>query len=44
MFSLLMPTFSLPPRPHVLTVMLQPNAERSPTDQLALIPRLRCTA
>ena len=32
MFALLKPTFSLPPRPHLLTLMLQPNAERSPTD------------
>jgi hypothetical protein len=32
MFSLLKPTFSLLLRPHPLTLMLQSNAERSPTD------------
>ncbi len=32
MFSLLMPTFSLLPRPRVLAVTLQPTTERSPTD------------
>ena len=33
MFSLLMPSFSLPPRPAVLSLDLLPNAERSPTEQ-----------
>ena len=32
MFTLLKPTFSLPLRPHKLTLMLHPKAERSPTD------------
>jgi hypothetical protein len=32
MFALLKPTFSLPLRPHLLTLMLLTNAERSPTD------------
>ena len=32
MFSLLKPTFSLLLRPHLLTLMLLPTAERSPTD------------
>ena len=32
MFSLLKPTFSLLLRPHLLTLMLQPTTERSPTD------------
>jgi len=32
MFSLLKPTFSLPLRPHPLTLMLQSIVERSPTD------------
>ena len=32
MFALLKPTFSLPLRPHQLTLMLHPKAERSPTD------------
>ena len=31
MFSLLMPTFSLVLRPYVLTVILQPTTQRSPT-------------
>ncbi len=30
-FSLLMPTSSLVPRPQLLTVLLQPTAQRSPT-------------
>ena len=32
MFALLKPTFSLPLRPHLFSLMLLPNAERSPTD------------
>jgi hypothetical protein len=32
MFSLLKPTFSLPLRPRPLTLTLQSNVERSPTD------------
>ena len=32
MFSLLNPTFSLPFRPHPLSLALQPTMERSPTD------------
>ena len=32
MFSLLNPTFSLPFRPCPLSLTLQPNTERSPTD------------
>ena len=32
MFSLLMPTFSLVLRPHLLTLMLRPIVQRSPTD------------
>ena len=32
MFSLLKPTFSLLLRPYPLSLILQPNAERSPTD------------
>ena len=32
MFALLKPTFSLPLRPHLFTLMLLPRAERSPTD------------
>ena len=32
MFALLKPTFSLLFRPHLLTLMLLPNTERSPTD------------
>ena len=32
MFSLLKPTFSLPYRPHPLSLMLLPSMERSPTD------------
>jgi hypothetical protein len=32
MFALLKPTFSLPFRPHLLTLMLLPKTERSPTD------------
>ena len=31
MFALLKPTFSLPPRPRLLTLPLHPSAERSPT-------------
>ena len=31
-FSLLKPTFSLPLRPHILSIALHPRAERSPTD------------
>jgi hypothetical protein len=40
MFSLLKPTFSLLLRPHLLTLMLQSKAERSPTD-IINIPQLR---
>jgi hypothetical protein len=36
MFALLKPTFSLPLRPHYLTAMLHPRAERSPTAILRL--------
>jgi hypothetical protein len=36
MFALLKPTFSLPLRPHLLTAMLHPKAERSPTDVVEL--------
>src|SRR4028118_390097 len=32
-FSLLIPAFSLPPRPRLLAVPLQPTTERSPTNQ-----------
>ena len=32
MFSLLKPTFSLPLRPHPLSLMLLSKVERSPTD------------
>ena len=32
MFSLLKPTVSLVLRPHVLTLMLHPTTQRSPTD------------
>ena len=32
--SLLMPAVSLPHRPGLLTVPLQPNVERSPTDAM----------
>ena len=34
MFSLLKPTFSLPLRPYILSKILHPTAERSPTDTL----------
>ena len=34
MFSLLKPTVSLVLRPHVLTLMLQPTTQRSPTAYL----------
>jgi hypothetical protein len=37
-FSLLIPAFSLPPRPPLLTVWLLPTTERSPTPQLAVTP------
>src|SRR3989338_7340900 len=40
-FSLLIPAFSLPPRPAHLTVRLRPNAERSPTPHTT---RRRCKA
>lgn len=32
MFALLKPTFSLPFRPHLLSLMLLTTTERSPTD------------
>jgi hypothetical protein len=32
MFALLKPTFSLPLRPHLLSLMLLTTTERSPTD------------
>jgi hypothetical protein len=34
MFALLKPTFSLPLRPHLLSLMLRTTMERSPTDYL----------
>ena len=37
MFSLLKPTFSLLLRPYPLTLILQPETERSPTDILLLL-------
>ncbi len=42
MFSLLKPTVSLVLRPHVLTLMLHPTTQRSPTDQL-LDPTISAT-
>lgn len=44
-FSLLIPAFSLPPRPPLLPVRLQPTTERSPTNQsktgsLASVPSM----
>ncbi len=41
MFSLLKPTFSLLLRPHVLTLVLHPTTERSPTAHINIIPRFR---
>ena len=40
MFSLLKPTFSLPIRPHLLTLMLHPRSERSPTKKKISISSL----
>ncbi len=40
MFSLLMPTFSLVLRPHLLTLMLHPIVQRSPTDKRKLLSHI----
>lgn len=44
MFSLLMPTFSLLPRPSVLPIWLHPNTERSPTHIVNYMTQFRLYA
>ena len=44
MFSLLMPTFSLLLRPSVLSILLHPTTERSPTQITNYLPHLRLYA
>ena len=43
MFSLLKPTVSLVLRPHVLTLILRPTTQRSPTDLYKYNPTISAT-